>query len=164
MSRRDPPPRPAGRLPRRRVFWIGGGIAGLVVAVAAWLVWPEPPERTPRALEYQDFDVCMLVGSGGITGDSAAAAWAGLQGVAAEAEVRLSYLTVSGPQTEEQAKLFVPTLVQQGCDVVVAVGANQVAAARALTSTYPNVKFLVVESDADLDGLAAQVSSLLPPA
>jgi basic membrane lipoprotein Med (substrate-binding protein (PBP1-ABC) superfamily) len=76
--------------------------------------------------------------------------------------VRLSYLTVSGPQTAERARLFVPTLVQQGCDVVVAVGASQVAAARALTPTYPDVRFLVIESDSDVDGVVGQVSSLLP--
>lgn len=167
MSRRQSPAgRFASLLARVPKPWWWGSIAGVVVivAVVVWLVWPDPPDRTPRALEYRDFDVCVLVGTGGITGEPAAAAWAGLQKVAAEATVRLSYLTVTGPQTEEQAELFVPTLVQQGCDIIVAVGSNQAAAAGALTAMYPDIGFLSVESAAEADGVATQVKSLLPAA
>jgi basic membrane lipoprotein Med (substrate-binding protein (PBP1-ABC) superfamily) len=139
-------------------------VAALAVAAVVWLVWPKAPERTPRALEYQDFDVCLLVDNRGIRAGTAATAWARIRGAVADTKVRLSYLSVSGPQTEEQARLFVPTLVQQGCDVVVAVGANQVRAAQATASTYPDVYFLVVESDADVDEVAARVSSLVPSA
>jgi basic membrane lipoprotein Med (substrate-binding protein (PBP1-ABC) superfamily) len=151
--------RPLGR---RRIAWIGGGAAVVLAAIASLVWWLNKPDETPRALQFRDFDVCLLVGTTGITGDPAATTWAGLQRVAGDAKVRLSYLKVSGPQTEAQAKLFVPTLVQQSCDVIVAVGKNQTDAARALTANYPDIRFLLVDSDADANGVVAQVTSLLP--
>jgi basic membrane lipoprotein Med (substrate-binding protein (PBP1-ABC) superfamily) len=151
-------------VPRRgRWFaWIGGGAAVVLAAIASLVWWLNKPDETPRALQFRDFDVCLLVGTAGITGDPAATTWAGLQRVAGDAKVRLSYLKVSGPQTEAQAKLFVPTLVQQSCDVIVAVGKNQTDAARALTANYPDIRFLLVDSAADANGVVAQVTALLP--
>ena len=77
--------------------------------------------------------------------------------MAADANVRLSYLAVKGRQTLDQAKLFVPTLAQQGCDVVVGVGEHQAAAVRELAATYADVAFLMVESDTDVAGVAVRV-------
>jgi hypothetical protein len=146
----------------RRMLWLWSSIAvsAVVLGVVAWLVWPSP--EVPRALRYQDFDTCVLVGDRGITGDPAAGLWASLRDGTAAAKVRLSYLKVSGPQTEEQARLFVPTLVRQGCDIIVGVGANPAAAAKALAASYPDVRFLAVESDDDVNGVAAQVMAMLP--
>jgi hypothetical protein len=144
--------------------WGGGvGAVVLIAVVLTWLLWPEDERRTPRAEQFRDVDVCVLVGQAGITAEPTASAWSALREVAAEAEVRLSYLTVAGPQTQAQAQLFVPTLVQQGCDVIVGSGQIPAAAVRELSGTYPDLALLTVESDADAAGVAQRVRELVAP-
>lgn len=122
-------------------------IAGLaaLLAVVAWLTWPPPPPGDPpRAREYRDFDLCLLTDRQGIQGAAASQVWQGLQAVSVESSVRVSYLTVTGEQTEAVAAQFVATQVQQQCDIIVAVGAQQVGAATAAAPKYPAVKFVTV--------------------
>ncbi|GIH08569.1 hypothetical protein Rhe02_66360 [Rhizocola hellebori] len=148
-------------------WWSWGGIAGLAVilAVVAWIAWPPPTTPEPsRAREYRDFDMCILTDSNGIAAKPASAAWAALQEVSKRHSVRLSYLTVSGEQTEANAKQFLNTQVQQRCGIIVAVGQTQAAAADSLKASYPKVTFLSVTSDSDAAGISAKVNPLIPAA
>jgi hypothetical protein len=149
------------------MWWIGGGIAALaaMLAIVAWIAWPPPATpQDPRAREYRDYDMCLLTDSQGITSGPAVTAWAGLQDVSKRHSVRLSYLTVSGEQTEENAKQFLATQVQQRCEIIVAVGQAQAAAADAIKATYPKVTFFSVTSEADAASIPAKVNQLIPAA
>jgi hypothetical protein len=149
------------------MWWCWGAIAGLaaILAVVAWVAWPPPtPKDPPRAREHRDFDMCILTDNQGLRSAPAAKTWAALQEVSKRTTVRLSYLTVSGEQTEERAKQFLATQVQQRCIIIVAVGQTQTAAANAVKSTYPQVSFLSVNSESDAATIATQVSSRIPAA
>jgi len=132
---------------RKVTVFSWAAIAGLAVllAVVAWLAWPGPdPGEAARAREYRDYDLCLLTGEGGIQDDAASKVWQGLQKVSLETKSRVSYLSVTGEQTEAVAAQFVATQVLQNCDVIVAVGGPQVNAVGNSAAKYPAVRFVVV--------------------
>jgi hypothetical protein len=158
------------------VSW--AAIAGLAVllAVVAWLAWPGPdPGDPPRAREYKDYDLCLLTDERGIQGDEASKAWQGLQTVSLETKSRVSFLPVTGEQTEAVASQFVATQVQQSCDIIVAVGEPQVNAVGSSAAKYPAVRFVVVgassakgganlaSAEVNADSVAARVRPLVKP-
>lgn len=153
--------------------WSWSVIAGMaaVLAVVSWVSWPGPPaEPPPRAREFRDYDVCLLTDQHGTAGAQAAKVWAGLREVSDQTGVRRSFLSVPGEQSQARVAQFVATQVQQGCDIVVAVGEQQVATVTALAGKHSKVHFVVVGgtssggnlTNVDAGGVAAHVMPLIP--
>jgi hypothetical protein len=118
----------------------------LLGAVVVVLLWPEP-EPPPRARAYRDYDVCVLTSDQGLADPSAAAVWAGAQEVSAQRRVRLLYVPVAGEQTPARATEFLGSLVQQSCEVIVAVGEAPVAAAQG--AKFPDATIVAVGDEID---------------
>ncbi|WP_162602677.1 type 1 periplasmic-binding domain-containing protein [Streptomyces spongiicola] len=138
----------AGAL-RGRAGWIAAS-AGVIVfgLVAVWLFvgggQDGPPD--PRARQYKDFDACLLTGEKGIAaGTPAAPVWEGMQEASLETRVRVSYVPVVGPQSADNARPFLNSLVQRRCDVVLAVGEAQVDAVRSGAAQHPGIRFVAVD-------------------
>lgn len=151
----------------RKLMWgMWGSIAGLaaILAVVAWVAWPPPYTEPTRAREFRDYDLCLLTGQEGIGAGVGATAWAGLQEVSKQTNVRLSTLAVSGEQTEARAKQFVATQVQQQCGIIVAVGKPQVEAVSATSASYPTVKFVSLTDEVTVAEVTAKVNPLIPSA
>jgi basic membrane lipoprotein Med (substrate-binding protein (PBP1-ABC) superfamily) len=143
----------AGRAREHRRWVIAAvAVAGaVVVAAVAVEVWPQDGPKLPptRARAYKDFDACLLTGADGIKAGSAAVpVWKGLQDASQKTGIRVTYLEVTGEQSEGNALPFLNSLVQQQCDVVLAVGAPQVAAVEGVAKKYPKVRFVVVDGKA----------------
>jgi basic membrane lipoprotein Med (substrate-binding protein (PBP1-ABC) superfamily) len=154
-----------------RWSWIGIAALGAVLAVVAFFAYPgPPPAEQPRAREYRDYDICLLTGEQGLTEPETKQVWDGLQQVSLQTKVRVSYLSVSGEQTEARAGQFLATQIQQRCGIIVAVGRHQVAAATAAAARYPNVRFVAVNGTASGPNLinvsagnsASQIAPLVP--
>lgn len=145
-------------------MWGTIAIFAATLAATVWLTWPTPPPETSRAHAFRDVDICVLTDARGVTVEPAKTAWANLQPVASSARVRLSYLSVSGPQTAQRAGQFLSTLVQRGCDTVVAIGPTQTAGAEAAIVAHPDVHLLTVESDAEAAAIGSRVATLIPTA
>jgi len=93
---------------------------------------------------YTQFTACLLTDSDGVTAAESAPVWAGMQAASLNTLRKISYLAVSGPDTVANAEAFVNTLVQRKCDLVLAVGEPQVAAAETQAKVYPAQRFVVV--------------------
>lgn len=111
----------------------------------AWLVWPagEPP---PRARQYRDTVACLLTDERGLAGSEAAAVWAGMQQASTETLVRVQYLQVDGAQTAKNAAVFLGTLVQSRCSLIIAVGQAPVTALPTVAPRFPATQFISVGS------------------
>ncbi len=134
------------RIAVRRYWWAGAGVLVLAVVVTV-AVWPRGRDLPPtRARVYTDASACLLTDSTGITTSPASAVWAGMQSASVRTRTRVSYLAVSGGDSVDNAVPYVNTLVQRKCDLVLAVGANQVGAVRQRAATYPAVRFAVPAS------------------
>ena len=129
---------------------IAGVAVGLVVSGAP-LPWSHggqvalPPAR---ARVYEDVNACLLTGAQGLADPVAAQAWAGMEDASKATSARVSYLAVTGPETEAGAVPFAGTLLVRGCKVIVASGTAERAAALAEAKQYGSVRFVV-------DGVAA---------
>lgn len=132
---------------RTRRAALGAGLVGLTVAgVAGFCLWPsDDGGELPTARVYRDVDACLLTDSHGVTpGVAAAPVWAGMQDASRATKVRVSFLSATGPETRANVEPFVNSLVQEHCSVVVAVGATQVQAVRAVAPHQKDVRFVVV--------------------
>jgi basic membrane lipoprotein Med (substrate-binding protein (PBP1-ABC) superfamily) len=130
---------------RRR--WLAVAVAALIVAAGvAWLAWPSEP--APRAREYLQFTACLLTDERGITGPEATPVWAGMQDASLATRAKVQYVSVSGPQTVDNAVPFLASLAQGGCDRVFAVGPVPVGAVARSAAQFPKVRFVVVGGDA----------------
>jgi hypothetical protein len=92
----------------------------------------------------------------GLADAQVAAVWAGAQEVSASRRVRLIYLPVLGEQTPERAGEVLASLIQQDCEIIVAVGQAPVAAAHADTANHPGVTIVAVGDQID-DSSADQI-------
>jgi hypothetical protein len=133
-----------GRLWRYR--WLLLGVAVVCAGVVVFLAWPSgrrlPP---PRARVYTQFDACLLTDSNGVSGPAAAPVWAGMQAASLQTSGKVSFLAVYGADTAANAVPYVNTLVQRRCDLVIAVGAAEVAAVRNRAQAFPGEHFVVVD-------------------
>lgn len=129
----------------RRYRWLVGAVlalaVGVLVAVIVW--WPER-EPEPRARVYRDYDVCVLMSGRGLADPQAAAVWSGAQQVSQVRDVRVLYVSVAGEQSPQRAGEFLASLVQQECEVIVAVGEGPVAAAAANKAKFPAATIVAV--------------------
>lgn len=136
---------------RRYRWWLVTAVVvtvGAAVAVVVW--WPRSPAvEEPRARQFQDFDVCLLTPAQGLADPQVAAVWAGAQEVSLTRSVRVRYRQVSGEQTAERAGQFLASLVQQGCEVIVAVGPAPAAAAGAYEAGHASVMIVAVGDGID---------------
>jgi hypothetical protein len=133
----------------RRYWWavtvvvVAGGIVLGVV-----LTRPSHPARAlppARARVYTSFDACLLTDADGVASAQAAPVWAGMQAASLQTSGKVSFLAVSGPDTAANAVPYVNTLVQRQCNLVLAVGSSQVAAARQQAAAFPKVQFVVID-------------------
>jgi hypothetical protein len=132
---------------RRYRWWVLAGAAVVLagVALAVWLSWPEPdPGPEPLTRPHRDFDVCMLMPGPGLSDPQVAAAWSGVVEVARARNVRAQHLAVAGEQSPERSGQFLASLVQQECEVIVAVGSGPVAAVAADRAKYPGSTIVAV--------------------
>ena len=128
---------------RRRLWWAAVAASVLAVAgIGTWLLWPEEP----RQREYLDVTACLLTDESGVAGAAAKPVWAALQEASVASRARVQYLAVAGPQTEANARAHAASLAGGRCGLVIAVGPTQVDAASATAQTFPQVRFLTVDS------------------
>ncbi|MET7759105.1 BMP family ABC transporter substrate-binding protein [Streptomyces sp. NPDC005389] len=138
----------AGAL-RGRLGWAVGSVVVLAlgfvgVSLFAGADRPGTPPDT-RARAYQDYDACLLTDERGIvTGAPAAPVWEGMQAASLDKRIRVTFVPVMGEKSVENARPFLNGLVQRDCEIVVASGAPQVAAAEAAVEKNPKVRFVTV--------------------
>ena len=143
-------------LPGRWVALLGlcAAMAGVGIGLAfsgSPLPWSSSGGRVlppARARAYENVDACLLTGAQGLTDPAAAQVWAGMEDASHSTTAQVSYLAVTGPDTEANAEPFAGSLLVRGCQVIVASGAAERAAALAEASRFSSVRFVV-------DGAAA---------
>ena len=137
------------RLPGRWVLLgLCAAVAGVGVGLAASdapLPWSSGGQAAPpvRARVYENVDACLLTGARGLADPTAAQVWAGMEDASKATSARVSYLSVTGPDTAAEATPYAGSLLVQGCKVVVASGAAERAAALAEASRFGSVRFIV---------------------
>jgi hypothetical protein len=135
------------RTPRARVrtpWVIGGALLVVVAGVLAWVLWPGDDGPDPRARVYTDASACLLTPAAGVVDKAAAPVWAGMQQASLATRGKVSFLEVDGPQTGDNAKSYLATLVSGGCDLVLVAGAAPLAALDSSATSYPKVRFVAV--------------------
>ncbi|MFF1509142.1 BMP family ABC transporter substrate-binding protein [Streptomyces sp. NPDC058326] len=134
---------------RGRIGWALGAVLILVLGLLGARLFAASEERsTPpdtRARAYEDRDACLLTDERGIvTGSPAAPVWEGMQAASADGRIRVTFVPVMGEQSVANARPFLNGLVQRNCEIVVASGAPQVAAAEAAVEKNPKIRFVTV--------------------
>jgi hypothetical protein len=132
---------------RRYRFLIAGVLVAAVAVVLAVALWPSPPARVlppARARVYLAFDACLLTGAQGIADPAAAPVWAGMQDASNATRAKVSYLAAAGPDTVGTALPYLAGLLQRHCDVILAVGQAEVAAANQQAPSNSGVHFIEV--------------------
>ncbi|MGW2803187.1 BMP family ABC transporter substrate-binding protein [Streptomyces sp. NPDC001269] len=133
----------------RTKLWAWGGGAA-VVAVSGTVValslsgGGDEATPAPRARQYTSFAACLLTDAKGVAGPQAAPVWAGMKDASLATHAKASYLAVAGPATEANAQAYANTLIQQRCDLVLAVGEAPVSAVRQLAPRSPKSQFVAV--------------------
>ncbi|HKT00991.1 MAG TPA: hypothetical protein VJT31_15800 [Rugosimonospora sp.] len=149
-----------------RFWW--AGLAGLIVltGLTIWITHRGRQLPPPRARVYTAFDACLLTDGQGVSGQAAAPVWAGMQAASTKTSGKVSFLSVYGPDTAANAVSYVNTLVQRKCDLVLAVGGAEVAAAQGQARQFTSTHFVLVGSGSTQSnvtvvpgGSAAQVTS-----
>ncbi|WP_436522985.1 hypothetical protein [Actinoplanes sp. HUAS TT8] len=143
------------RLPGRPSWWLGGAAAVLVAAgLTTWALWPGEERPDPRSRVYTEASACLLTPAQGTTDASAAPVWAGMQQASTETRGKVSFLEVDGPQTAQNASSFLATLVNGGCDVVLAAGPAPAGAVAQWAGQFPRTNFIAVTTVDDGRSLA----------
>jgi basic membrane lipoprotein Med (substrate-binding protein (PBP1-ABC) superfamily) len=159
---------------RGRTLVLTAGVLAVAagLTVTAVLLFPHdsrPPVPDTRARAYTDIDACLLTGDKGVTADTTAATvWQGMRDASLRTHARVSYAQVTGEQSTGNARPFLNGLLQRSCDVVLAVGNAEAAAAEATAPQYKKVDFVLVgdatrasvnvRTVAPSDGLRADVA------
>ena len=151
----------------RGVWWAAAAVALATfgaVAVAVVLLVSGGGSGSPatRARVYSSFQACLVTGARGIADPQAAPVWAGMEDASLRTRAMVSYLAVTGPSTEGNALSFVNSLVLRHCDVIVASGTAQLAAALADAHRFTAIRFVLAGSG--VDGPAAGANVTVVPA
>lgn len=141
------------RIQRRHVIALAVVAALAAGGVAAWLLRPRPASEPPRARQYIDFTACLLTDEQGIQSPQAAPVWAGMQDASLATHAKVQYLSVSGPQTVDNAAAFLASLTQGRCNLVFATGDTPVTATRENAAKFPTVAFYIVGAGANTANL-----------
>ncbi|MFI7385961.1 hypothetical protein [Streptomyces sp. NPDC049813] len=134
---------------RRHLAWAAGACALVAAVVTAFALFgggdDRPPVPDTRARHYTETDACLLTDGSGITaGSRGATVWQGMQDASATTHARVSYTPVTGEQTVGSATPFLNGQLQRSCEVVVASGGAERAAARLAAPAHRTVRFLLV--------------------
>ncbi|MFI6946652.1 BMP family ABC transporter substrate-binding protein [Streptomyces sp. NPDC050422] len=145
--------RTAALLRGRRGAWAAGGVLLVVCAlVAVWVFGGDDEAAGPpdaRARQYQDVDACLLTGEDGIeAGGPAAAVWQGMEAASGDTRARVTHVPVMGEQSAANALPHLNGLIQRDCEVVLATGRAQTETVRKAAGGHPQVRFVVVGSEA----------------
>lgn len=147
----------ARHLVRRRRAVTAVMIAAVMCVFGITAVWwgasrsPDASRQT-RTRPYKDISACLLTGAAGVADGAGAVAWQGLQDALAATDAMVSYFAVppaTGASGPGDADVYLASLAQRHCAVVVAVGSAQAAAVAKYAGRFPRVRFVV------LDGRAA---------
>lgn len=129
---------------QRKWRWIASGGAALAIALT-WILWPAPPiPEPPRARQYLQFTACLLTNQSGVTGESAAPVWAGMQDASLQTLAKVQYLAITGPQTADNGVTFLNSQAQAGCDLLFAAGDVAVATVDQAAAQFPQKRFYPV--------------------
>jgi basic membrane lipoprotein Med (substrate-binding protein (PBP1-ABC) superfamily) len=102
-----------------------------------------PAAPASRARAYASVKACLLTGAQGVAGSPATQVWAGMQDASLQTHAQVSYLAVSGPATKANALPFLWSLLVEHCNVVIASGSAEQAAALADAAKFPAVRFVM---------------------
>lgn len=131
----------------RRFWWVLAGVAVLAgTGIAVWLANSGRHLPPSRARQYTAFNACLLTDSHGVSGPDAAPVWAGMQSASEKTSGKVSFLAVEGTDSVANAVPYVNTLVQRRCDLVLAAGTTEVAAAQDGSKQFSHVHFVLVGS------------------
>ena len=143
----------------RKYWWAATAVvAALGIGLGVFLTHPSHPARAlppTRARVYTAFDACLLTDAAGVGSAQAAPVWSGMQAASLQSSGKVSFLSVYGPDTAANAVPYVNTLVQRQCNLVLAVGPSQVAAAREQAAVFPKVQFVVVDGGSSSGNVTA---------
>ncbi|MGW0939566.1 hypothetical protein [Streptomyces sp. NPDC002666] len=155
-ARQAPSPRDPRRLVahglsalrRRHLAYAGAALVVVVAVAVAFAVFGGGDDRPPipdtRARHYTETDACLLTGESGVAaGTRGADAWQGMRDASARTRARVSYTPVTGEQTVGNATPFLNGMLQRSCEVVVASGRAELAAARLVAPAHPKVRFVL---------------------
>jgi basic membrane lipoprotein Med (substrate-binding protein (PBP1-ABC) superfamily) len=120
-----------------------GGLAAVMAGLAVWGLWPHA--EAERARQYLAFTACLLTDDKGVNGPPARPLWAGMQDASLATHAKVQFLEVSGEQTTANAATFVASLAQGHCDLVFAAGQAPAAAVRDVATSFPDVRFYLVD-------------------
>ena len=128
--------------------WQAAGAAGLLAialaAAVALLARGNSPQVPARASQYTASTACLLTDSHGINAAPASIVWAGMEDAAMTTHAKATYLTVNGPDTAANAIPYANSLIEQRCDVVLAVGSSQTSALTQIATRNPTTSFVIV--------------------
>ena len=130
----------------RRFWWLAIVVVLVAAGVTTVLLLPSSTRDIPptRARVYQAFDACLLTGAQGLADPAVAPVWAGMQQASDATSAKVSYLAVTGPASMGNALSYAAALIQRHCDVVLAVGPAQIAAAEHDAPRYPQQRFVTL--------------------
>lgn len=133
-----------------RHWWAAGagGVLALMLLCAGiiLLVNGNSQQAPVRARQYAASQACLLTDSRGITSPQAATVWAGMEDASLATHAKVTYLSTFGPATAANAIPYANSLIQEHCDVVLAVGAPQTGALWQLAPHTPKAYFVIVGS------------------
>jgi basic membrane lipoprotein Med (substrate-binding protein (PBP1-ABC) superfamily) len=151
----DPPtregPKPEVRVKLTERHWLAAGAAGLLAialgaAAVALLTRGSSPQAPTAASQYTASVACLLTDSHGISAAPASTVWAGMEDAARATHAKATYLTVNGPDTAANAIPYASSLIEEHCNVVLAVGTPQAGALIHIATRNPRTSFVIVGS------------------
>jgi basic membrane lipoprotein Med (substrate-binding protein (PBP1-ABC) superfamily) len=132
-------------------WWVAiGAAAALVAGLALWLAWPsgkatyDPPARSRQ---YIAFTACLLTGPAGVADGTGKVVWSGMQAASAATRAQVTYtaaVPVGGVETVGSVAPFANTMIQQRCDLILAVGTSEVAAVQLVAEANTGSRFVLV--------------------
>jgi len=141
--------RTAVRTPtRRQQLLIGGALAVAAAGTIAVLLWPADDHPQPaRERAYKATTACLLTDDKGLMGDTARAAWAGMQEASLATLIKVQHLAITGPQNSANGLSYFNALGMQNCTVIIATGHAPVAAMVEGHDRFPHTKHVAVGGD-----------------